>query len=82
MALMAALFQQDPTLLLLGPGVQNLSGDSPLAELAGLLPEPCRVDATALPDSASGGAPVLDYQHLEPEGIRGLYGQARQVITL
>lgn len=82
MALMTAMFQQHPTLLLLGPGVRNLWGNSPLTDLAGLLPEPCRVDMAALPDGAPAGEPVLEYQGLDAEGIRQLYAQARQVITL
>lgn len=82
MALMTALFQQHPTLLLLGPGVQNLTGDSPLAELAGLLSDPCRVDAAALPDGGPAGDPMLEYQRLDATEIRQLFAQADKVVTL
>ncbi len=82
MALMTAMFQQHPVLLLLGPGVQNLTGDSPLTELAGLLPEPCRVDAAALPDGGPAGDPVLDYQGLDTANIRQLFARADKVVTL
>ncbi len=83
MALMTAMFQQNPALLLLGPGVHNLTTpDSALGDLAGLLPEPCRVDATALPDAVTAFDPVLDYQLLDGAAIRELFGRAHQVITL
>jgi hypothetical protein len=83
MALMAAMFQQQPVLLLLGSGVGNLTApDSGLSDLAGLLAEPCRVDATALPDDGPTHDAALDYQRLDTAGIRQLYARARQVVTL
>lgn len=83
MALMTAMFQQKPVLLLLGPGVQNLTTpDSALGDLAGLVSEPCRVDATALPEPVTEIEPVLDYQPLEAAAIRALFEHAHQVITL
>lgn len=81
MALMAALFQRDPVLLLLGPGVRNLfDPDSPLAELADLPVGACRVDAESVP--ANAGTALLSHERLDTGGVRALFAQADQVVNL
>lgn len=83
MALVAALFQQAPILLLLGPGADNLTGpDSPLAELEGLLTEPVRVDENARPGRHGTAEPVLAHEPVDGEGVRSLFARADQVVTL
>lgn len=81
-ALMATLFNQAPTLLLLGDGVLNLrAADSPLAELQDLLTSSCLVDAGALPDRDAGPA-VLDSEILNEGALRALFTRADQVVML
>jgi hypothetical protein len=81
MALMAALFQRDPVLLLLGAGARNLfDPDTPLAELAELPVSSCRVDGSGLPKDP--GQAVLDHERLDADGIRALFAEADQVVSL
>lgn len=83
MALMAAMFQQHPVVLLLGSGVRNLTApETALSDLAGLLTEPCRVDAAALSHDPGAEDTALDYECLDTAGIRQLYARARKVLTL